>query len=113
MTARRPKPKDDARAGLRWIWSEELQKYIEVCEFCGGNCGQCAITARVGHCIPPSMSLMVNNLLSVEDEGYMPQEKLRGLHWGVWGIAYVGLAILFGVAVAFLAVATVLKATFP
>jgi hypothetical protein len=45
--SRPPKPVDDRQAGLKWVWSDPA--WIEVCDFCGGNCGQCGITGRVGN----------------------------------------------------------------
>ena len=40
--------------GERFVWRE-------ICAFCGGNCGQCGITGRVGN-VPFSMQRMIENL---------------------------------------------------
>lgn len=45
-------PHDHVTVGLKWIW--RVDKWIEVCDTCGGNCGQCGITGRVGN---PGFSL--------------------------------------------------------
>jgi hypothetical protein len=42
-------------------WRKIDGEFYEVCEFCGGNCGQCGLTARIGN-IPASMQAMVDNL---------------------------------------------------
>lgn len=46
--------------GLTWARTTD-GKFIEVCDFCGGNCGQCGITSRVGN-VPFNMDRMVKKL---------------------------------------------------
>ena len=46
--------------GYRWIWHDG--RWHEVCDFCGGNCGQCGNTSRLGCGIPASMEVMARNL---------------------------------------------------
>lgn len=46
------------REGTKLIWLND--KWIEVCDFCGGNCGQCGWS--VGSGIPASMNTMIESL---------------------------------------------------
>lgn len=57
--SRPPKPVDDVQAGLKWVWMGE-DGWREVCSFCGGNCGQCGITGRVGN-VPASLNEIIKN----------------------------------------------------
>lgn len=54
-----PKPADDKAAGLMWVLSTD-REWMEVCDFCHGNCGQCGITGRVGN-VPASLQAIVDN----------------------------------------------------
>lgn len=41
-------------------WRKLEDAWVEVCDFCGGNCGQCGLTGRLGN-IPASFERIVNN----------------------------------------------------
>jgi hypothetical protein len=57
-----PKVTDEMRAsGLKWHRLPD-GRWAEVCDFCGGNCGQCGLTSRIGCEVPASMSEMAKNL---------------------------------------------------
>lgn len=44
------------------IWTKNVEgKWIMVCDFCGGNCGQCGLTSIVGN-VGFSMERMWNNI---------------------------------------------------
>lgn len=59
VISRPPKPADEPLSGVKYVWLSG--EWRPVCDFCGGNCGQCGITSRVGN-VPASMSEMVKNL---------------------------------------------------
>lgn len=50
--------------GYRWRagWDDEGPLLIAVCDFCGGNCGQCGTS--VGRGVPATMQQMVQSLHS-------------------------------------------------
>jgi len=47
-----------AREGFRWRKIEG--EWVEVCDTCGGNCGQCGTSIGMG--VPPSMDALVESL---------------------------------------------------
>jgi hypothetical protein len=56
-----PEVTDDMRrSGITWA-KTSTGDFIEVCDFCGGNCGQCGITGRVGN-IPFNFERIVKQL---------------------------------------------------
>lgn len=59
------------QAGL--IWGRSGDQWIEVCDTCGGNCGQCGITDRVGN-VPASFEAIIEPMRGKTPAG------LRGLH---------------------------------
>jgi hypothetical protein len=46
--------------GLVWRRFENGSLHA-VCDFCGGNCGQCGLTARIGN-VPFDFDRMIHNL---------------------------------------------------
>lgn len=42
-------------------WRKIDGEFCLVCGFCGGNCGQCGLTHRIGN-IPADMQTMIDNL---------------------------------------------------
>lgn len=56
------------RLGLTWAYITDPNgpasngRWIEVCDFCGGNCGQCGMTGRIGN-IPFDMERMIKKTL--------------------------------------------------
>lgn len=47
------------KAGL--MWAKVGGEWREVCNFCGGNCGQCGITGRIGN-VPFSLERMISKV---------------------------------------------------
>lgn len=47
---------------LKWAHVKDTDDFIMVCDFCGGNCGQCGLTSIVGN-VPADMQHMIDNLL--------------------------------------------------
>lgn len=45
--------------GLMWAYSTDGH-WIEVCDFCGGNCGQCGLTSRIGN-VPFNFNRIVDH----------------------------------------------------
>lgn len=52
-----PLTKEMRARGL--VWGKAGDEWVQVCDFCGGNCGQCALP--IGN-FPASMSRMVRKL---------------------------------------------------
>ena len=46
--------------GLVWARTT-ADEWIEICDFCGGNCGQCGLTSRLGN-VPASIERMAKNM---------------------------------------------------
>jgi len=42
-------------------WKSYAGKWYMVCDYCGGNCGQCGLTGYVD-AIPADMQLMINDM---------------------------------------------------
>lgn len=55
---RPPKPAIISERGNQHVWRDG--QWVEVCGFCGGNCGQCGTS--VGRGVPASMDNMIKNL---------------------------------------------------
>ena len=60
----RPKVTQSMKAkGLTWAFcinKDGSTSWREVCNFCGGNCGQCGITGRIGN-VPFNFNRIVKN----------------------------------------------------
>lgn len=54
------KPVDDKLGGFMWVWRNN--KWVETCDTCHGNCGQCGNMRRLGN-QPASFQAIVRNLL--------------------------------------------------
>lgn len=55
-----PAVTDDMKSrGLTWAFIDG--NWAQVCDFCGGNCGQCGLTGRIGN-VAPNMQRMVDKL---------------------------------------------------
>jgi hypothetical protein len=48
--------------GLTWAKVKDKNDFVMVCDFCGGNCGQCGMTSIIGN-VPFDMQFMVDNLM--------------------------------------------------
>ncbi len=55
---KRPVVAPEPRLGNRMRWIDD--QWVEVCDFCGGNCGQCGTSVGAG--IPFSMDTLIQNL---------------------------------------------------
>lgn len=54
-------------AGMKRKWSWTHRRWLYVCDFCGGNCGQCGDTGKYNRLnddivVPASMDTMWKNL---------------------------------------------------
>ena len=52
-----PQVTDEMRR-LGLVWKQVDDEFIQVCYTCGGNCGQCGITGRIGN-VPPSLDRII------------------------------------------------------
>lgn len=51
------------REGFIWVYArcyDGVERYIEVCKVCGGNCGQCGTSLGLG--VPPQMDKLTEGL---------------------------------------------------
>ena len=57
-----PLDRNDSRPSFRaadgFVWRKVEKVWRQVCDTCGGNCGQCGITGRIGN-IAPSMDYLI------------------------------------------------------
>lgn len=59
-----PKPKQTKemdQRGTTWRKAKNdkgQEQWVEVCDFCGANCGQCGMTARLGNFSGPGSQIM-------------------------------------------------------
>lgn len=61
LEKRPPMPKARPGNAMAWMTGQDgTGEWVEVCDFCGGNCGQCGTSVGMG--VPPSMDRMVGKL---------------------------------------------------
>lgn len=54
----KPSKPEPTRQGTKFRWIDN--GWVEVCDFCGGNCGQCGWS--IGSGVPASMDSMIEGL---------------------------------------------------